>query len=346
MDYSDFSSLDFVMDDYFKLWVLYPDSNHDHFWENWLKEHPEKVSTVNEARKILGLINFDVYKPSDDYFSMDWEKLQLALNNNDASSLNNLSNSESIKTHRKLNLGSLYRLAAAAAMLILFSGLIYFISPSFMSSVYKTGYGETNTITLPDNSVVILNANSKIRLSNHWETDEHREVWLEGEGFFSVTHKKNNQRFIVHTKNLTIEVLGTEFNVNNRRGTTNVVLNKGKVKVNTTGSDELFMKPGELVSFSESEKKLKKIAVDPTIYTIWKNDLLVFSNTPLSEIAQMLEDNYGLEIIFEDKELKNKRFTGSISSKNIDVLITSIAESFHLRIIRNNNIVKFKIKSS
>jgi ferric-dicitrate binding protein FerR (iron transport regulator) len=71
---------------------------------------------------------------------------------------------------------------------------------------------------LPDNSTVILNANSSLRYQENWEAELLREVWVDGEAFFSVVHTHNHQRFRVNvTDDLKVEVLGTEFNVKDRR---------------------------------------------------------------------------------------------------------------------------------
>ncbi len=57
-----------------------------------------------------------------------------------------------------------------------------------------------------------------------------REVWIEGEAFFSVKPSSVPRAFLVHTaSNMNVEVLGTTFNVVDRHGRMQVVLNSGKV---------------------------------------------------------------------------------------------------------------------
>ena len=88
-----------------------------------------------------------------------------------------------------------------------------------------TDFGQTRALALPDGSQVTLNGHSSLRYATTWQPDQPREVWLDGEGFFSVQHMANNQRFLVHTTaGLQIEVLGTKFVVARRRDQTRVVL--------------------------------------------------------------------------------------------------------------------------
>lgn len=86
--------------------------------------------------------------------------------------------------------------------------------------MYATQYGEQRVVELPDHSVVSLNANSTLRFRNDWsQANTLREVWLDGEAFFSVQKQEGAAgpaKFIVHTNDLDVEVLGTRFNVSNR----------------------------------------------------------------------------------------------------------------------------------
>src|SRR6185437_3682694 len=85
-------------------------------------------------------------------------------------------------------------------------------------SEIRTGYGEIKSVLLPDSSVVTLNANSKLRIPEQWTEASGRQVWLEGEAYFAVQKKAATaEKFVVHTTEVDVEVLGTKFNVNARR---------------------------------------------------------------------------------------------------------------------------------
>ena len=129
---------------------------------------------------------------------------------------------------------------------------------------YTSGAGQQRTITLPDGSVVVLNANSTLTTAAHWTAETPREVWLTGEGYFRVTHRAPRPvaditaapapiKFVVHAADLSIAVLGTQFDVNSRAGATKVVLASGKVAVERQmllTREHLLMQPGDLVETS------------------------------------------------------------------------------------------------
>jgi ferric-dicitrate binding protein FerR (iron transport regulator) len=209
-----------------------------------------------------------------------------------------------------------------------------------------TSYGQNKTIQLPDGSVVILNANSTISYNPEWASDQPREIWLKGEAFFSVTHKVNSQKFIVHTDDLDVQVLGTKFNVNTRRENTRVILNSGKVKLylaNET-SKIVEMKPGEMVNFSKKAEHLDKQIVKASRYSAWVEKKLVFEDTSIKEIAQVLEENYGMKVKFLDPELSKLTFTGTIDSGNIDLLLTILQKTFNISIIKKEDTITINSK--
>jgi hypothetical protein len=75
-DYARFSVKDFIMDEYFQLWVFNPVGNIDAYWQNWLDENPSKRSDVEEARSTLLRLNFATFElPSEDV-SYLWNKIR------------------------------------------------------------------------------------------------------------------------------------------------------------------------------------------------------------------------------------------------------------------------------
>ncbi len=228
-----------------------------------------------------------------------------------------------------------YFMAAAVSLLVVTTGIYFFIQGRQHLSEYQTGYGETRQIMLPDSSIIKLNANSTLAFHANWDQQSMREVWLSGEAFFVVTKKLNarNTRFVVHTNDLDVEVLGTRFNVQNRHDKTKVVLSSGKVKLNIGQNEqEVLMEPGEMVAYSLKTQSYEKKQVEPQKYTSWKDNLLTFDNSTLAEIAAVLKDSYGISFIFEDADIAKNRFTTTVPSQKIDVLYPMLEESFNLKI--------------
>lgn len=206
--------------------------------------------------------------------------------------------------------------------------------------IQQTAFGRTSRFTLSDGSVVSLNGNSQLRYAPRWSGGQIREVWLEGEGFFQVTHQQNHERFLVHLPNkLTIEVLGTQFNVMARQSRAKVVLNNGKIRldVGKQAKESLVMRPGDLFYADVNAQVYYRKRVDPTLQSAWKEGKLRFDGTTLQEIAQMLEDTYGVNVIIADPVLRRQTLSGSIPSNNIETVLNGLSTVFDLHITRQAN---------
>ncbi len=328
MDYTHYSVNDFVSDERFWKWVLDPDEETTVFWENWLQENPHQASVVARAREIILHRDARQYTLSDEKVKHIWQNIQKARQQD-------TSRQRPIRS-RPIG-GVLFRIprywiVAASLVGVLFIAI--WLVRSLSETVYVTAYGETQTVTLPDRSMVTLNANSTLRVAARWAEENDRHVYLEGEAFFNVRH--NNTKFTVHTDDLTVEVLGTQFNVNHRRSKTQVVLSRGQVKLNLR-TEDLLMQPGDLAEFSRSSGQLVRKKVDPEVITSWRNKLLIFDGTPLLEVAQILEDNYGLQVVIKTKSLAERKITAEIATTELDTFLNALPELLSIKVTRNEN---------
>lgn len=228
-----------------------------------------------------------------------------------------------------------WKIAASVMSILVVAALLYFIFLFSPLASYSTGYGETRVVRMPDNTVVHLYANSKLSYPYRWE--KRREVWLEGEGYFKVQKRVegNNafpQKFIVHTSNLDAEVVGTEFNVKDRRGNIQVILNSGIVKLTRIPyeTQDLTIQPGDMVEVGASQQLTISKVNDPDIYSSWKDNELYFEDMTLASIGKELEDSHGIQLRFESDELTTLRFTGSTPVNDLSVLFTTLQKSFGL----------------
>jgi ferric-dicitrate binding protein FerR (iron transport regulator) len=99
------------------------------------------------------------------------------------------------------------------------------------------------------------------------------------------------------------------------------------------------------VEVSGETKKIekKKVAVDN--YSSWRLNKLMFIGSSLEEIARLLEDNYGYNVIFKNDSLKNMLFTGSATVDNPRELIEKLNKVFDLNIQHegtNDLIIQYK----
>jgi len=231
-----------------------------------------------------------------------------------------------------------WRVAAAIGLILLAGAAAYysFWQPAFLRE--HTAFGKRRQITLPDQSVVILNGNSTLRYARRWQPGQVREVWLEGEAYFSVQHQQNHQRFVVHTAgNLQVEVLGTKFSVNHRRGNTKVILQEGKVKVSAP-SQSYLMKPGELVQYAARAPRLVHRPVNPRVATSWKDNLLVYQGETIGTIIDQLRDSHGLKVQFINQAIRQEVFNGSLPSDSVEVLFGKLEKLYGVEVIRRDDL--------
>jgi ferric-dicitrate binding protein FerR (iron transport regulator) len=205
---------------------------------------------------------------------------------------------------------------------------------------YHTAFGESKNIVLPDSSTVVLNSNSSLRFQNDWDTKRSREIWIEGEAFFSVAHLKSNKPFIVRTtEGLGVRVLGTSFNVYHRTRETKVVLNTGRIELQLPEKANLkqniLMQPGDLVEYKD--KSFSKKRVNPEVYSAWTEQKLVLDHTSLREMVKLLQDTYGITVIVKDDSLLNQTASGSMPIKDGEGLISQIAHIFQLKSEKQKN---------
>ena len=330
MKYTEFSSSDFADDEYFRRWVYRPDANSRRFWKDWLTQHPKKQAAVEEARQLLLSLQFKEYATSAEEKHKLWQRI-----NQERTTILARNTRRRTTTRRMMAIA-----ASVGLLLIAFAwGYTNWLSPR--EQVYTAAYGTTQTIILADQSTVELNANSILRVSTDWT--QQREVWLEGEAFFKVQPQRTTTGkkipFLVHTDELLVKVMGTQFNVLSRRGETQVGLSSGKVTLALTDEENpnVDMQPGDWVAFSQEKERLEKSQIAPDTYTAWRNHQLRFDGHPLSEVRTVLEDYYGYQVTFSTPALTHRTFSGEFPTDRTDLLLTAIEATLGVTVRKDGN---------
>jgi ferric-dicitrate binding protein FerR (iron transport regulator) len=239
------------------------------------------------------------------------------------------------------------RWAAAAAVVgtLLGGGSWLLTHRAPATQTLATAYGQTRTVQLADGTSVTLNGHSTLRYPAAWTPGKPREVWLDGEGYFAVQHQADNQRFVVHTTaGFNVEVLGTKFTVSRRQDRGRVVLLSGKVRVHFDDRQkpDVLLAPGELVETREVQPAQPVVTAyrkvrTASAYASWKDAQLVLDETTISELAARLQDTYGLEVEVDTPELNQRKVTGTLPVRDLDVLLQSLEETLHLKATRQGN---------
>lgn len=179
--------------------------------------------------------------------------------------------------------------------------------------------------TLPDGSIVSLNANSKIDSIRF--SDNLRELYFQGEGFFNIQHDASRP-FLVHTQGIVTRVLGTQFNIKAYPGQKRVMVTvtNGKVQVEKSGSTEPLgvLTPGEQLVVEENIPLPPVTKANIAEVVEWKNAALLFDNQSLPDAVQVLKKQFGVAITLQDTALFEQHFTADFSDKKLSEIMDII----------------------
>ncbi|MCF4102214.1 FecR domain-containing protein [Gillisia sp. M10.2A] len=189
-------------------------------------------------------------------------------------------------------------------------------------------YGKIFNVKLSDGSFIKLNAGSSLRYPVNFTGQDIRRVTLTGEAYFEVSEDKNHP-FIVETQSLSIEVLGTSFNVNSydEDKDIQVALASGSVKMYTeTDIDEsIILKPNQKGSFNKSDNSLAVSSAEIWLHSAWINNRLILKQKTFSNIIKKLERKYGVSIQNNYSKLNNEVFTASFDIETLEEVLATFA---------------------
>ncbi|MEC3879154.1 FecR family protein [Parapedobacter sp. 10938] len=162
-----------------------------------------------------------------------------------------------------------------------------------------TPKGGTYCVTLPDGTVVWLNAASHLEYRE--DTIAHlRLVKLDGEAFFEVKSDKHRP-FKVQTKGQEVEVLGTSFNINSYSDEPAIrtTLAEGSLKVrDESGLQAVVLKPGQQATLGPANRlEVHEVLVDDVV--AWKSGMFSFNNTDIEAVMRQLSRWYDVAVEFE-----------------------------------------------
>ncbi|MDR2911857.1 MAG: FecR domain-containing protein [Alistipes sp.] len=186
--------------------------------------------------------------------------------------------------------------------------------------------GKRSRMTLPDGSVVWVNAGSRIAFPGKFDR-RRRELYVDGRAYLEVT-PDNRRPFSVKTTRMSVEVLGTSFDIDAYNDISQrVVLVDGSVKVRGAGdrSRETVLVPDEMYSLSNGISKVSEVNAQRLVS--WKDGLLYYSSETLGAIAADLSQYYGLTIVCS-REAAPMRFSGKLDLKDrLETILDGLSKS-------------------
>ncbi len=233
-----------------------------------------------------------------------------------------------------------------AASVTFFAGFGWWFREPLQYKTYQTAYGQTTDVFLEDGSRVALNSNSKLKIPRFGFDDEVRNVVLEGEAEFSVSHTIDNKRFVVKTSDqFQVEVLGTTFSVFARPRGTKVALKSGSVRIDYSQNNEqkeVMMEPGDLAVVDQAGAVKLAKKQDTNTFAAWKEQRYIFNATSVKEIVAMIDENFGQKVKLSNSEMAQRTITGNFKTKNAEELLKTVSEVLDMKIEQNGDTILLK----
>jgi ferric-dicitrate binding protein FerR (iron transport regulator) len=239
----------------------------------------------------------------------------------------------------------LWKIAKVAAVVLL-SFVLGGLAVHFLNSEEKATavtytevlapLGAKSKVILPDQSVVWLNAGSKIKYSTNFNKNE-RHVSLVGEGYFQI-EKNKYLPFMVNALGFLVEAVGTEFNIQayEEESTIETILVEGKVRLahqtESIAEDTYLGANSKASFFKEADPALRdgqprlviNTNIDPFPLISWKDDRFIFKSELLKDLVVVLGRKYNFTFKFDSEEVQNYRFTGTLEDETLQQVMDVI----------------------
>jgi transmembrane sensor len=227
-----------------------------------------------------------------------------------------------------------WRFLAMAASLVLVVTLGWALLPKGLfgppatdpqEQVFRTGTGQRTMITLPDRSVVTLDAETVVRLD--LSPAERRVELVGGRAFFRVA-KDPTRPFVVVAGGKSVRALGTAFEVSFDHGNMVVTLAEGKVRVAEVtpgrgpGNSTDMVPGGQLAIGADHNWTLSRVDVEKE--TSWTEGRLIFMGDRLADAVAEMNRYSERKLVFKDGAIPDREVVGVFKSGDVDGFVTAM----------------------
>jgi transmembrane sensor len=335
--------------------------------DQWLSESAENRQLYKEFKATWEISRMIALRPSTTSAEEALNRFRQRQNTNEERSENKYSISKAPRhgaVYRSLVQGSrFWRVAALVTGVLLAAAIMILVMHPFKKTqvfaektapVKRRGMVQKNNLdapeaadlqkivagnlvrvaTLPDKSVITLNQNAVIEYDSGF-TGKERSVKLQGEAFFEVSHNELHP-FLVQVNDITVKDIGTSFNVEESRDSTEIAVESGTVLI-TRGNDSLLVHAGEKV-VEDKRGRLKKGINSDQLYGYYLDRPLVCDSVSLLRLVHILNKAYHARISIENTALEDLRITTIFPAKlPLDRILNVIRETFDISVVRIGN---------
>ncbi|WP_316820741.1 FecR family protein [Pedobacter gandavensis] len=306
-------------------------------WETYAAVSPENKATLDEACKMLFALN-QMLKSREEKLALEEFKLlalaqQSQLFVPEESGASN-QEGELVPLYKKPSFVRIWYATAAAVLLVMGITLFNQYQEGQQSDlalrkeqakyqVFKSPLGERMTLTLADQSKVILNANSTLKVPHGYNKDN-RKVVLLGAAYFDISPNAELP-FMLETSDMKATVLGTSFYMRAypHESGQQVELLSGKLKVQKAYNSSLdnqpeILLPGDMVMLNRSVDLMEKETFDIQQRQSWIKGQLKFKETSFRAVVTALEDWYGVPIEIIGQQKSAGKFSGTYENESLE----------------------------
>lgn len=213
--------------------------------------------------------------------------------------------------------------------------------------VIRSGDYGKSLVTLPDGTIVHLNAKSSLTYSQDFGRTD-RKVELSGEGFFEVK-KDTEKKFTVGTGYIDVTVLGTKFNLYAYEDKDKVEMSLVEGSVNITTERPPYrsinVKPNEKVTYNKITGKLNHEHTSNKIETAWMTKELVFRSESLKNVFDCLSRKFAVTFNVNDEKLLNDIYTGTFEDDNIESIMKVLKFHYNFEYKNEDNIITINTRN-
>ncbi|SAI69121.1 signal transduction protein [Bordetella ansorpii] len=230
---------------------------------------------------------------------------------------------------RRAMLGGAFATAVAAAgVAVVHPPLGLWPSWEDMRADYHTGTGERRDVVLSDNVRVTLNTQTRIALRSDAGTASGIDL-VGGEAAFDVARTDRSFMVVAGNGRTLAQNAGVQFEVRNTGGSVCVTCLSGQVRVESAGGS-LMLQANQQVVYDDQRMGVA-VAVDGASAQAWRNGILVFRQTPLSEVVDEINRYRPGRVILMNDEKARLPLSGRFSVDNLELVLTQIRQAFHVK---------------
>jgi transmembrane sensor len=324
INYNNSTIQELAADTNFINWVLEPNEASDAFWMDFVRNNASKTEDIKKAALLIKAIRDAENRPiTEGVVEKVWQRID------------NSVGVEETPIRTAYTRRWWWAAAASIALLLGFFTVhkwknteeTYAIAPNQERTNPLETINITNApqiILLPDGSKVFLEKGAKLHYPQAFSSEK-REVYLEGEAFFEITHDAQKP-FLVYAHDIVTKVLGTSFRIKTDDNNKTIVSVKtGKVSVfkrdkktkTVENTEGVVLTPNLQVIYDAKEDKLKKDLVQAPAVLLEQNQAITFNNTDVTTVFKQLSATYGVDIIFDEISLNKCTIVAKFDKENL-----------------------------